>query len=139
MAGDTRLDKLNHAILQLETLELQADGIILHPSDWRAIQLQKTEEGGANLGAYLLGSPTTDAGIPNLWGKLLSITTAMPKGHFLVGAFQRGTAVYDRMQAVVEVSDSHSDWFTRNLLCLRAEERLALVVTNRDCLTYGAF
>jgi hypothetical protein len=37
-------------------------------------------------------------------------------------------AVWDRMQAALYTTDSHSDFFIRNILVILAEERLALTV-----------
>lgn len=138
VASDTKLDTLNHAISQIEDVHHNADGIILHPRDWRAIQLLKTEEGGTNKGSYLVGGPTGEAA-PIIWGVPVATTTAVTKGTFYVGAFQRFTALFDRMEARVDVSTEHADFFIRNLVAIRAEERLALAVYRSDAVIYGSF
>jgi HK97 family phage major capsid protein len=138
VAGDTRIDRLNHAISQVEDVLHEADGIILHPRDWRAIQLIKTDNGGANTGEYILGGPVGNAD-PMLWGLHVATTTAITAGQFFVGAFQRYVAIHDRMDARIDVSTEHADFFIRNLVAIRAEERIALSVLRADALIFGSF
>jgi HK97 family phage major capsid protein len=52
-------------------------------------------------------------------------TNAIAKGTVLVGDFTRGSAVHDRQNASIRISDSHSDFFTKNLWALLAEVRIA--------------
>jgi HK97 family phage major capsid protein len=58
---------------------------------------------------------------------------------FLVGDFQRAATLYDRWTPRVEVSTEHADFFTRNLVAILAEQRLALAVKQAAALTYGDF
>jgi HK97 family phage major capsid protein len=138
VAGDTRIDRLNHALAQIEDVNLVPDGIILHPRDWRNIQLIKSEPGGANTGEYLLGGP---AGIADamLWGLPVATTTAVTAGTFYCGAFQRYCGVYDRMDARVDISTEHSNFFVQNLVAIRAEERIAFVQRLATATVYGSF
>lgn len=138
VAGDTKIDKLNHAISQVEDALQVADGIILHPRDWRAIQLIKEEAGGANTGMYLLGGPQGTAS-PILWGLPVAVTTAVTVGTFFVGAFQRYCTVWDRMEARIDISTEHADYFVRNMIAVRAEERIGFTVFRNDAVIYGSF
>lgn len=138
VASDTRIDKLNHAVSQIEDALQQADGIILHPRDWRAVQLIKEEAGGANTGPYILGGPRGDAE-PFLWGLPIATTTAVSVGTFFVGAFQQYCQVWDRMEATVDVSNEHWDFFIKNMVMIRAEERLAFIVLRADAVIFGVF
>ncbi len=133
--GDTFLDTLNHALKQLEVLNYVPDGIVLHPADWRKISLIKTEDGGANKGAYLL-PPNSDG---RVWNVSIATTTAMTEGQFLVGAFRRAASIRDRQRITVDISDSHDQFFIANMLAIRAEMRLALVVRDPAALVYGSF
>ncbi len=133
VANDTRLDKLGHAIGQLETLGYVVDGLVLHPTDWRNAQQTKGTDGH-----YLLGSAAA-AGEPILWGKAVATTTAMAQGTFLVGAFRRAASIRDRQGVTVEVSDSHGDYFIKNMLAIRCEERLALAIRDGAAMVYGTF
>lgn len=138
VAADTRIDKLSHALLQLELLHREASGIVLNPADWRAITLIKNDIGGANTGEYIMGSPASMAA-PVLWGVPVALTTAMTSGKFLVGDFAFGATVFDRMQARIDISNEHSDFFVKNMVAIRAEERLALAVYRSDYFVYGSF
>ncbi|MCA1806626.1 MAG: phage major capsid protein [Actinobacteria bacterium] len=60
-----------------------------------------------------------------LWGLPVVSTNAITEGTILVGDFQRGSAVHDRENASVRITDSHSDFFTKNLWAVLAEERIA--------------
>lgn len=137
VSSDTLIDKINHMISQIEDALQAADGIIMHPRMWRAIELIKTEEGGSNKGQYLLGGPAGNAS-PMLWGLPVALTTAVPFMSCFVGAFQQYTAVWDRMDARVDLSTEHADFFVRNMVAVRAEERLTFTVTRADAIIYGA-
>lgn len=137
-ASDTRIDKLNHAIAELNASNYVPDGIVLNPVDWRIIQVIKTNEGGANLGPYILGGP--GAALPDsLWGLPVATTTAMTIGTFLVGQFAGSVRGFDRMDATIDVSTEHSDYFIKNLVAIRAEERLTIAVTRGAGFRYGSF
>lgn len=138
VSGDTYIDKINHAASQIEDVLHEADGIILHPRDWRAIQLVKEESGGSNTGAYLLGGPAGTAD-PVLWGLPVATTTAVTRGTFYVGAFRRYCTIYDRMEARIDISTEHADYFIRNMVAIRAEERLTFTVGRSDSVVYGSF
>ena len=43
------------------------------------------------------------------------------------------------MDATIDISTEHSDFFTKNLVAVRAEERLAFVVYRTTALVYGSF
>jgi HK97 family phage major capsid protein len=137
-AGDTYIDQVAAAITELEDDGYEPDGVIVHPADWRAMCRVKTEDGGANTGAYVLGGPVGSAAL-QLWNLPVARTRAMMRGRFLVGQLRRSCMIWDRMAVTVDISDSHSDWFTRNLLCLRVEERLTLTTFDVDGFRLGQF
>ncbi len=76
---------------------------------------------------YLLGSPLAGGSISGLWGLRVVESENISTTVALVGD---GTmaAVWDRMDARIYTTDSHSDFFVRNIFVLLAEERLALTV-----------
>lgn len=137
VSSDTYIDKLNHAASQIEDVNLNATGFVLHPRDWRAIQLIKEETGGANKGAYLLGGPASLA-TPTIWGLPVATTTAVQVGKFYCADFSR-CIIWDRMDAEIAFSTEHADYFIRNMVAIRAEERLALTVDRADVSVYGSF
>ncbi|PWL19263.1 phage major capsid protein [Falsochrobactrum shanghaiense] len=132
-ADDNKADIIRRAILQVRLAEYRADGIVLHPTDWADIEVLKETTGG-----YIWSNPTINNG-QNLWGIPVVDTTAMPVGNFLVGAFARAAQIFDRWQDRVEVSNSNVDDFEKNLVTIRAEERLALAIYRKESFVYGAF
>ena len=67
------------------------------------------------------------------------MTNSLTNSNFLVGDFARGAAIRDRQQARVEVSREHSDFFTRNLVAILCEERIALTVFRPLAFVKGSF
>jgi HK97 family phage major capsid protein len=117
-----RIDKLRAMILQAALAEYPVDGIVLHPTDWYNIEILKTTDG-----AYLFANPTGTVS-PTLWGRNVVATQAMTQDTALVGAFRMGAQIFDKEDANVVVSSEDVDNFRKNMLTVRAEERLALVV-----------
>ncbi|WP_273699639.1 phage major capsid protein [Paracoccus sphaerophysae] len=131
--GATSIDVIAAAILQNALADFPADGIVMHPADLVKMRLLKDAEG-----RYILGNPAADTP-PQLWGLPVVATKAIPAGSFLVGAFKVAATLYDRWAASVMVSTEHADFFTRNLVAILAEKRIALAVKRPAALTYGQF
>lgn len=133
--AETRIDRLRLALLQVELSEYWADGIVLSPLDWAAIELTKT---GDN--AYLFANPRTQ-NLPGLWGRNVVPTQAMTAGDFLVGSFGGGLAVqgWDREDVNVVVSLEDRDNFIKNMATIRCEERLGLTVYRPSAFVKGDF
>lgn len=132
-AGDTKIDTIRRAITQVRIAEYRATGIVMHPSDWEDIELTKTDDN-----AYVFANPQNTAQ-PRLWGLPIVDSTAMPEGEFMVGAFRLGAQIFDRELANVEISTEDSDNFRKNLVTIRAEERLALAVYRPESFVAGPF
>lgn len=138
-AGDTYIDKLLNALTELEvSSEYVADGIIINPADWRKIQKVKEDVSAANTGRYIMGGPQASPG-NRIWNTPVVVTTAMTVGRFLVGNFQVAAQIFDKMGAQIDISTEHSDYFIKNMVAIRAEERLALVVYVPGAMRYGSF
>lgn len=98
-----------------------ADAIVLNPADWAAIEIELfTTAAGQTLYSV------NDAGQARLFGIPVIQAIGMAADTFQVGRFSEAYMVYNREGVVVEMSDSDSDNFTKNLITLRAERRLAL-------------
>ncbi|MGX0963169.1 HK97 family phage major capsid protein [Bradyrhizobium japonicum] len=129
----TKIDVIRLAILQAFLAEYPANGIVMHPSDWADIELTKTD-----VGDYLMANP--QGGIePRLWRLPVVETQAMTVDRFLTGAFNLGAQIFDREDANVEISTEDSDNFRKNLVTIRAEERLALAVYRPESFIKGTF
>lgn len=98
-----------------------ATAVVLNPADWASMEIElMTVAAGQTL--YSVGS----GGEPRLFGLPVVQSIGLTAGNFQVGAFGEAYMVYNREGVVVEMSDSDSDNFTKNLISLRAERRLAL-------------
>ena len=63
-----------------------------------------------------------------LWNTRVVLSTVVGPGTALVGNFALGAHIWRRGGVTVEATNSHPDYFVRNLSMLRAEERLGLGV-----------
>lgn len=129
----TKLDILRRAITQLQLSELDAEFMILNPSDWESIELTKD-----NFGRYIIANPQSMVG-PQLWGLPVVATNSMTAGQFLVGNATMAAQIWDRQQAAVELSREDSTNFRQNLVTLLCEERLALTIYRAQALIKGNF
>lgn len=118
----TPIDILRLALLQAELAEFPSTGIVLNPIQWAAIELLKDD-----VGRYIIGNPQGSISA-SLWNRPVVSTQAMTTDKFLVGSFKLGAQVFDREDANVLVSTEDQDNFIKNLVTIRAEERLALAV-----------
>lgn len=121
---DTIPDAIFRQIMAVFNLSfLQPDGIIMNPADWAKTVLTKT-----SAGEYLTAGPFAPIQTPTLWGLPVVVTPSVTAGTAIVGAFKTGAQVWRRGGITVEASNSHSDFFVKNLVAIRAEERVALAV-----------
>lgn len=98
-------------------------GVVMNPANWQTTQLSKDGEG-----RYYGSGPFAGAQSPVLWGLPVAVTPSIVANTALTGAFSSAAQVFNRGGVRVEASNSHSDFFVRNLTAIRAEERLALAV-----------
>lgn len=131
VSGDTAVDKIRHAILQVRMSFYGATGIVLNPQDWHDIELLKDNDN-----AYLFSSVTTGAQ-PRLWGLPVVECDALGAGEFMVGAFATAATIYDRMQAAMFISTENEDDFIKNMVSIVLEERLALTVKRPLAFVHG--
>jgi HK97 family phage major capsid protein len=100
------------------------NAVALNPEQVEVIDLAR--ENGAT-GAYLGAGPFA-LGPRTLWGLPVIESEAIPAGRALVGDFTKAV-LWDREQTTVTMTDSHADFFVRNLVAILAEERVAFGVT----------
>lgn len=133
VGGDSMIDTIRHAILQVRLAFYPASGVVMSPTDWHNLELTKDNEN-----RYLLASPTSRTP-PMIWGLPVVESDPIPRGNFLVGAFRLAATLWDREQAAILVSTEDQDNFVRNLVTILAEERLALTVHRPAAFVFGAF
>jgi HK97 family phage major capsid protein len=131
VTGETAIDRLRLAILQATLALFPATGIVLHTTDWAKIEMIKD-----GMGRYLVGDPQGVIA-PRLWGLPVVATQSITVNNFLVGAFRLGAQIFDRMAIEVLLSTEDQDNFVKNMVTIRAEERLALAVYQPLAFTTG--
>lgn len=76
---------------------------------------------------YRYGGPQS-IGPRTVWGLPTVVSETQADGKALVGDFSKAV-LWDREQTTVTMTDSHADFFIRNMVAILAEERLAFAVT----------
>lgn len=124
-------DDLYSAISKVaQATPLTADGIIMNTADYEVLRLAKDGNGqyiagGPFQGQYGVGGILVD---PPVWGYRTVVTNNIPKGTALVGAFRQGSTILRKGGLRVDSSNTNADDFEKNLVTLRAEERIGLMV-----------
>ncbi len=129
----TKIDILRRSMTQLYLSEFAPECFILNPIDWEDIELTKDTQG-----RYIFANPQSLLG-PTLWGRPVIVTNSMTQGQFLTANLTQAAQLWDRQSATVEVSREDADNFTKNMVTIRAEERVALTVYRATALIKGVF
>ncbi len=130
-SGDTEVDQLRRAILQVAKAKFPATGIVLNPQDWCNLELSKTDDN-----AYLFANPVNQ-NEARLWGKRVVESLNMSTGQFLVGSFGLAATLWDREQVSVRIAEQHADFAIKGMVAMICEERLALTVEHPGALVTG--
>lgn len=101
-----------------------ADAIALNPADWYKLRVAKASGTGEYFGGGFFGAQN----IPNLWGIPVCVTTAVAADTIIIGAFKTCGSVVQKGGVSVEATNTNEDDFVKNLMTIRAEERLALAI-----------
>lgn len=98
-----------------------ATAYVMNPADWEAIDLLQDNEA-----RYYFGGPQR-LGQPTLWGLPVVESEAVAEGTAYVGDWRKAV-LWDRQQASITVSNSHANFFIRNMVAILAEMRAAFGV-----------
>ena len=132
--GSVLLDNLAAGIAATFARGYIVDGIVVNPGDWgKALSATVTGAG------YLVGAPGVVASPLNLWGFPVVLSVAMPAGSYVVGQFNPYSQIFDRDTAAVEVAEQNQDDFVKNIVTVRAEERLAFAIYQPGAFSKGTF
>lgn len=119
----SRLDSVFYAMQKVRVGgHATPESLIIHPNDWTDIRLAKDLNG-----QYLMGSPSVP-GLVTVFGIPVVDTQWATEGTPLVGDWSMFGALYEREQIQTYVTDSHKDWFQRNLIAILMELRALLAV-----------
>lgn len=121
---DPTPDAVYKAMTKVQTGTGQAmpSAAIFHPNDWQSVRLLRTSDG-----IYIWGNPS-DAGPERIWGLRVVKAQAITQGSALVGDFVNFVELATRRGIDVQVSNSHSTFFTQGKQAIRADLRVALPV-----------
>jgi HK97 family phage major capsid protein len=97
--------------------------VLLNPADYAAIDISVMSTAGI--------VPQSQS---SLWGVKVISAGAVPAGTAYVGDFQNGLTLFDRGTTAVMMTDSHADYFIRNMLLILAETRALPAVTEEQAL-----
>lgn len=129
------IDDLAAAIAYLASQGYPPTAIVLNPMAWAAMSISKNA-----MGVYNLGGPPQGTATPTLWGLPVKASYNMPNNDYLVGSFVGGTAtLFDRETVTVDIATENEDDFVRNLVTMRAEERICLCVMKPKAFVKGPF
>ena len=130
-------DDVFKAMMTIKTQSgLNADAIIMHPTDYQAVRLLKDGTSGT-IGQYYGGgcfyAPYGNGQVnaqPGLWGLNTVVTPNITQGTILVGAFKQGASIVTKQNegARIEVVTGDHDDRIYNRVTVIVEERLALAV-----------
>ena len=96
----------------------QPNAVLLNPADFAGLDL-------AVMAATVNGPQRTGS----VWGVPAIAVGAIPPGTAYVGDFQTAVTLFARDQVSAYMTDSHDDYFIRNLLVILAEQRALVAVT----------
>ncbi len=125
--------------------QMDPDALIVHPSMFGTL-INRFDTAGQYYGGGPLspglyggglnaGSNRLSQGGVSLWTVPIYVTTQVGVGTALLGNFSQGAALWRKGGISVSASNSHSDFFKKNLTAIRAEERLALTVYRPEAFT----
>jgi HK97 family phage major capsid protein len=130
------VEQLVQAISQLESLDREANGILLNPADYYAIMLTKASGSGEYDFPELVKIENGQlfiAGVP------VYKSTAMTVDKFLVGDWRMGANLIFREPAKVQFFYEDGTNAQQNKVTVRIEERVALPVYGNDYFILGDF
>lgn len=130
--GDSLIDAIGRAKWQLWAAGWIPNLVYVNPADWATIELAKGTDGH-----YLYGIPGLTIA-RNPFDVQVVPSPFVPAGQFAIGAFNRAVTIWDREGVTVEAGFVNDD-FTKNLVTLRAEMRMALEITIPSAILGGEF
>lgn len=120
------------AITKARTIgRVNPNGILVSPATAEIIDLTKDGEN-----RYYYGGPSA-IGPRTLWGVPVIESETQADTDVIVGDFSKAV-LWDREDTTVTISDSHADFFIRNMVAILAEERAAFAVTRPKAFVKAA-
>jgi len=140
-AGDlNKIGSVYEAITDIRTgAFVEPDAIVMHPADWNKMvtSVSDVATNGSYNPLFTAAGGFNGAAQASLWGLKVVPTTAIAEGTVLVGRFGGGEAAHVVMKQGLDiaVSDSHSDFFTKGKVAIRATMRVGFPVYKQRAFT----
>lgn len=115
--GDTLLTAIRGGLATVQAAGYQPNAVLLNPSDFADMDVAIM---GGTLGGPAVGTA--------YWGLRPIAVPDVPAGTAYVGDWQSAVELFTRGTADVYLTDSHADFFVRNILLLLAEIRALATV-----------
>lgn len=129
-ADDTILDMICRAAAKVRRAQYAADACFVGVGANVALKTAKGSDSH-----YLWGVQNAmTTGRLVIWGVPILETTALSDNEGLIGSFRRSVGLLDRMLTRLAVSNSHADLFEQNMVALRYEKRIGLMLVRRKGL-----
>lgn len=118
-------DAIADAIADVQEMSgFAADGVVITPALWKQLRT-----GHFNNGEYVGGGYFEQGAQPTLWGLPVAVSSQLPTGNILVGAFGTCASLVTKSEGVtVESTNTDQDDFVKNMMTIRAEVRERLAV-----------
>lgn len=117
------IDKTMAGITEIRMLKRGTSAAVVSPVQWMEILINKGDE---NMYTYPIilraDGVMTIGGIPIYWSNVFE------ENEGLVGDFARGAAIFQRKGMEIAYSSEHKDNFGKNIVTIRLEGRIALVI-----------
>ena len=115
----TALATTRRAVTNIQVFGLSTPNVwVFNPIDYEAIE---TAQDLVN--QYYGGGPFGNAQ-RQLWGVPVVLCAGWPAGRAILADMSK-VVIWDREQATIQVTDSHEDFFVRNIIAILAEQRAA--------------
>lgn len=136
--GTIDWEQIIQSIAQLEGLDREANGILVHPSNYWKMPLYKGTS-NSMYSAPAVVNITMNEGIIRIGGVPVFRSTAMAAGTFIVGDWTQGANFITREPARVEFFYEDGINVRENKVTVRIEERVLLAVYGDNYFISGTF
>lgn len=135
-----RIGAIYKAITDIRTNAfVEPDAIVMHPGDWNEVvtSVSSVETSGSKNPIFVAAGGFGAGPAASIWGLNVIPSTAISEGTVLVGRFGGGEAAHVVMKQGIDiaVSDSHSDFFTKGKVAIRATMRVGFPVYRQGAFT----
>ncbi len=128
--GGSGVDAIVSAIAKIRwTGYREPTAVVMHPNDWYSTSFLLKKDSQQR---YLIGDPRASLDqLNSLWGLRVVVSPSVTENTALVGDF-RQAILWERSGINLYVSDSHADFFVRNVFVILAEMEAAFGILDPE-------